>query len=210
MNVGFNTDVRVGERSFHVQTEDRGPHHGKIDTAVYIGGRVVHKHSTSYSEFDAGIEPSEEIRRVRVEEQHRHIIDALRSGALQIANLEPLNAAPPPPAQKPGVIIQILNATSWLAAGRCDLQLEVKRKDDSGAAAAGAKLNVHFDGLPDSPQLLADCDPSGHARIQFTMPAGAAAGAVLVVQASSEAGEGEIRFNLRSRKKTPAGTAGPG
>jgi hypothetical protein len=209
MNVGFNTDVRVDGRSFHVQTEDRGPHHGKIDTAVYVGGRVVHKHSTSYSEFDAGVEPSEAIRRVRVEEQHRHIIDALRSGALHIENHEPPKP-PPPSAPKPGVVIQILNATSWLAAGQCDLQLEVKRKDDSSATAAGAKLSVHFDGLSDSPQLVADCDASGHARIQFPMPPGAAGGAVLVVQASSEAGEGEIRFNLRARKKIPAGTAGPG
>ena len=56
MNVGFNTDVRVGGRSYHVQTEDRGAHHLKIDTAVYVGGRVVHKHSTSYSELEGGVE----------------------------------------------------------------------------------------------------------------------------------------------------------
>jgi hypothetical protein len=206
MNVGFNTDVRVGERSFHVQTEDRGPHHGKIDTAVYVGGRVVHKHSTSYTEFDAGIEPSEEARRVRVEEQHRHIIEALRSGALQIANLEPIKAAPASLAPKPGVLIQIVNATSWLAAGKCDLQLQVNRRDDSNAPVPAAKLTVHFDGISESPHLAADCDANGHARMQFPMPAGAAGGATLVVQATSEAGEGEIRFNLRARKKTPAGT----
>jgi hypothetical protein len=205
MNVGFNTDVRVDGRSFHVQTEDRGPHHGKIDTAVYVGGRVVHKHSTSYSEFDAGVEPTEAARRVRVEEQHRHIIDALRSGALHIEHHEPPKPTPPAPAPKPGVVIQISNATSWLAAGQCDLQLEVRRRDDSHALAAGAKLRVFFDGLSDSPQLAADCDEKGHARIQFPMPPGAAGGAVLVVQAASEAGEGEIRFNLRARKKTPAG-----
>ncbi len=211
MNVGFNTDVRAGGRSFHVQTEDRGPHHGKIDTAVYVGGRVVHKHSTSYTEFDAGVEPSEEARRVRVEEQHRQIIEALRSGSLQIANLEPLKPPPPPPpAPKPGVVIQIVNATTWVAAGQCDLQLQVNRRDDSNAPVPAAKLTVHFDGISDSPHLAADCDASGHARIQFPMPHGAAGGATLVVQATSEAGEGEIRFNLRARKKTPVGTAGPG
>ena len=85
------------------------------------------------------------------------------------------------------------------------MQLEVRRRDDSHALAAGAKLRVFFDGLSDSPQLAADCDEKGHARIQFPMPPGAAGGAVLVVQAASEAGEGEIRFNLRARKKTPAG-----
>ena len=38
------------------------------------------------------------------------------------------------------------------------------------------------------------------------MPAGAAGGAVLVVQASSDAGEGEIRFNLRARDRAPGVT----
>lgn len=209
MNVGFNTDVRVNGRSYHVQTEDRGFHHAKIDTAVYVGGRVVHKHSTSYTELDGALEASEAVRRVRVEEQHRHIIEALRTGSLHLEEYELPQppAAPPKPAPRPGVIIQVLNANSWLAAGQCDLQLEVQRRDDSRAPQAGAKLTVHFDGMADSPQLAADCDARGHARIQFPMPQGAAGGAALVVQASSEAGEGEIRFNIRARKKAPAGTA---
>lgn len=207
MNVGFNTDVRVGGRSYHVQTEDRGFHHGKIDTAVYVGGRVVHKHSTNYSELDGAAEASEDVRRVRVEEQHRHIIEALRNGSLHLEEYDPPKPPAPIHSQKPGVIIHVLNANSWLAAGKCDLQLEVQRRDDSRAPEAGAKLRVHFDGLPDSPAFNADCDAGGHARIQFPMPAGAAGGAVLVVQATADAGEGEIRFNLRARKKAPAGTA---
>jgi hypothetical protein len=206
MNLGFNTDVRVGERAYHVQTEDRGPHLGKIDTAVYVGGRVVHKHSTSYSELEGGIEASEPVRRVRVEEQHRHIIEALRAGTLHLDDHEIPKQVPVQQVERSGVIVQVLNAGTWLAAGHCDLQLEVHRRDDSRGPVAGARLNVHFDGLADSPQFAAECDATGHARIQFPMPAGAAGGAVLVVQASSDAGEGEIRFNLRARKKAPAGT----
>jgi len=34
MSSGFNTDIKVGEQVFHVQTEDRGPAHPIIDTAV--------------------------------------------------------------------------------------------------------------------------------------------------------------------------------
>lgn len=206
MNLGFNTNVRVGEHAYHVQTEDRGPHLGKIDTAVYVGGRVVHKHSTSYSELEGGIEASEAVRRVRVEDQHRHIVEALRAETLQLEDYELPKGAPAKPAPKPGVEIRVMNASSWLTAGHCDLQLEVHRRDNSHAPAAGARLNVHFDGMADSPQVAAECDGSGHARIQFPMPAGAAGGAVLVVQATSDSGEGEIRFNLRARKKTPAGT----
>ena len=206
MNLGFNTNVRVGERAYHVQTEDRGPHLGKIDTAVYVGGRVVHKHSTNYSELEGGIDASEAVRRVRVEEQHRHIVEALRARTLQLEDYEPPKEAPAKAAPKPGVEIHVLNANSWLAGGHCDLQLEVYRRDDSRTPAARARLNVHFEGMADSPQVAAECDAAGRARIQFAMPAGAAGGAVLVLQATSDAGEGEIRFNLRARKKTPAGT----
>ena len=51
MNFGFNSNVRVGETLYHVQTEDRGPSHPFLDTVVYEAGRVVYKLSTSYQDF---------------------------------------------------------------------------------------------------------------------------------------------------------------
>ena len=39
MSSGFNTDIKVGEQVFHVQTEDRGPAHPVIDTwCIKVGG----------------------------------------------------------------------------------------------------------------------------------------------------------------------------
>ncbi len=38
MNFGFNSNVRVGDVMYHVQTEDRGPSHPFLDTVVYHGG----------------------------------------------------------------------------------------------------------------------------------------------------------------------------
>ena len=82
MSSGFNTDVRVGEQVFHVQTEDRGPSHPVIDTVVYQNGRVLHRRSSNYAAI-------RRIRRIyagslreRVEEQHRGVIEDLRAGAL--------------------------------------------------------------------------------------------------------------------------------
>ena len=51
MNFGFNSNVRVGDALYHVQTEDRGPSHPYLDTVVYEAGRVVYKRSTSYEDF---------------------------------------------------------------------------------------------------------------------------------------------------------------
>ena len=207
MNLGFNTDVRVGDHAYHVQTEDRGPHYGKIDTAVYVRGRVVHKRSTSYSDLQGGMEASEDVRRARVEFQHREIIEALRAGTLKLDDYQFPKEVPALPVERPGITIQILNPSSWLANGQCDLQLEIRRRDASHATAAGAHVNVHLDGVDDSPQMAAHCDTNGHVRIRFPMPVNAADGAALVIQAHSDAGDGEVRFNLRTRKKTPAGTA---
>ena len=206
MNLGFNTDVRVGARAFHVQTEDRGPHYGKIDTAVYVRGQVVYKLSTPYADLDGGMQASEETRRARVEYQHRHVIESLRDNSIVVEDVAAPKEQPPLRVSRPGLQIQILNATSWLSAGKCDLQLQLTRRDDSHEAAGSAKITVHFEGIEDSPQITAHSDGDGRADIRFPMPASAASGAVLVVQATSDVGDGEIRFNLRARKKTPAGS----
>jgi hypothetical protein len=44
MLFGHNTNVKAGETTFHVQTEDRGTTNALIDTTVYFQGRVLHRH----------------------------------------------------------------------------------------------------------------------------------------------------------------------
>ena len=135
MRSGFNTDVRAGERVFHVQTEDRGPAHPRIDTAVYHSGRVVHRLSTDYQEFLTASEFSEEALRQRVHDQHRTVIESLRSGPLAEeiqalldsaakATLESAEAA------ANGIQIQLQNPGSWLSAGNVSLELEILRRAD--------------------------------------------------------------------------------
>ena len=53
MSSGFNTDVKLGNQVFHVQTEDRGPAHPVIDTAVYQNGRILHRRAFNYTELSA-------------------------------------------------------------------------------------------------------------------------------------------------------------
>src|ERR1700733_10634124 len=81
MSSGFNTDVHVGDQVFHVQTEDRGPSHPVIDTAVYQHGRILHRLASSYREFAQSPDFSADGLGERVEEQHRKVIGDLRAGA---------------------------------------------------------------------------------------------------------------------------------
>ncbi len=80
MSSGFNTDVSHRERIFHIQTEDRGPAHPVIDTAVYQSGRVLFRKTLSYAGFTASPAFTPEWLRGRVAEHHRSVIEDLRAG----------------------------------------------------------------------------------------------------------------------------------
>ena len=56
MSSGFNTDIKVGEQVFHVQTEDRGPARLVLDTMVYHNGMVLYRRAANYAEFAASAE----------------------------------------------------------------------------------------------------------------------------------------------------------
>jgi len=96
---GFNTEVRIGNSVFHVQTEDHGAQKHLLETTVYMGGRLVHRRKVSYEELLESPNFSETEVRARLEEQHRAVIEELRSGALTFEPPPP----PPNPAPSPAV-----------------------------------------------------------------------------------------------------------
>src|ERR1700692_1847569 len=90
MNFGFNSNVRVGEAVYHVQTEDRGPSHPFLDTVVYMAGRVVYKRSTSYEQFARGLEAGTLAQKLheRLAQQHRKVIAELEDETLPFQSKE--------------------------------------------------------------------------------------------------------------------------
>ena len=105
MVFGHNSNVAIGEHTVHVQTEDRGGAGAIIDTTVHCKGRVLHRRTVSYKDLlplDVGKEAA---LKARVDQQHRAVVDELRSGALRLTI--PTAAAPaavrkPPRAGGPG------------------------------------------------------------------------------------------------------------
>ena len=203
MSSGFNTDVKVGEHIFHVQTEDRGPNHPIIDTVVYHNGRILHRRASNYEQdADAAPYTAEELRR-RVEEQHRAVIEALRSGALdaEIASAEVATQASRPG----GIQVQLLNPGSWLSAGKVSLELEVSRKADR-QPQPGAAVKAVIEGALDNGSHSGTSDDHGRVRIHFPLPPLGKGDLALVIQAQADASKDEIRFAMRTRGKNP--TAG--
>jgi hypothetical protein len=218
MSSGFNTDIRVGEKIFHVQTEDRGPSHPVIDTAVYQNGRVVHRRSSNYQEYAASSDFSAEGVRQRVQEQHRAIIQELRSGALGGAAPMAAEAVTAPEPEEPkaagagagagGIQVQLLNPQSWLSAGRVSLDLEILRRADR-QPWPGAAIEAAIEGSASQDRHTGTSDEQGRARIQFPLPPLGKGDLTLVILASADGDRDELRFSMRSREKVKPNGAAP-
>jgi hypothetical protein len=204
MSSGFNTDVRVGERVFHVQTEDRGPAVPAIDTVVYQSGRVLHRRSSSYQEFAASETFSFDELQRRVEGQHRAVIDELRSGALDAA----ITAAAQQAARALGIQVQLLNPGSWLSGGHVCLDIEILRRAD-GQPESGVEVEAAIEGALEDARHAGTCDENGRLKLQFPLPPLGKGDLALVIQARKEAANDEIRFTMRSRSKAPSAGSAP-
>lgn len=198
MSSGFNTDVRVGNHVFHVQTEDRGPNHPVIDTTVYQNGRVFHRRSSDYHEFKNSPEFSENSLRHRVEEQHRVVIEDLRGGPLAAEMAAALEKA----SVASGIQVQLLNPGSWLSAGNVSLDVEILRRADR-QPQAGVQVEAAIEGALRDGHYTGTSDDQGRVRIQFPLPPLGKGDLALVIHAKADAGKDEIRFTMRSRAKTP-------
>ena len=80
MITGYNTDVRHGNRVFHVQTEDKGQANPKIETLIYVGGEILDSYRSAYEDLMASPPVSESAIQGRMDDQHRAVIRDIKNG----------------------------------------------------------------------------------------------------------------------------------
>jgi hypothetical protein len=192
MNLGFNSKAQLGQDSYDVQTEDHSASH-LIDTLVLNRGRVVYRHSTSYEDLAAAGLTDQAILRARVEKQHRDILDALREGVLSLEK--------PAPPKDGEIAVKLLNARSWLDAGRVWLDIAVLSKA-AGQPLADVEVEAFIeDGAAAPESHFGHTDAEGRASLQFPFPALAEpALAALVIRARAAEASGELRYQLKAKK----------
>jgi hypothetical protein len=107
MVFGHNTNITLGDVTYHVQTENRGEFLALIDTTVYFRGCVLHRRTNNYYDLLPLNEDREQALKLRLDEQHRTVLEEMRNGTLQLA-LPPAALAqadvplpPQEPAQEP-------------------------------------------------------------------------------------------------------------
>ncbi len=212
MLFGHNTDVKVGESVYHVQTEDRGAQNAFIDTTVYCRGRVLHRRTSKYPDL-LPLDPSrEELLRKRIDDQHRTVTDEIRSGALHLVPpsaqakeppaVKQMSASAPRPSAAPQLTVALLNAKTWLEGKRANLYVTV-RKRQNGEAVRSALVTARVDGAATAAEYSAQTDADGQARLVFEMPTLSGADPALVIEATHAEAKGQLKFHLKVRPRVP-------
>lgn len=80
MITGYNTDIRHGNRVYHVQTEDKGVSNPRIETLIYVGGEILDSYRSSYEDLLAAPPISDGAIQGRMDEQHRAVIRDIKNG----------------------------------------------------------------------------------------------------------------------------------
>ena len=209
MLFGHNSNVKAGDTTYHVQTEDRGTTNSLIDTTVYFNGRVLHRRTNNYFDLLPLDQDREQALKLRLDEQHRAVIEELRTGALHLAlpREEKISAPAAHSGAAPahgGLSLELLNAKTWLSGKRALLQVAVR--NGTQQSVAGATVRAHVDGATPVTEFSIQTNGSGHAQLEFEMPRLASAEAALVIEASHGKAKGHLRFQLRSKPRAPSGS----
>jgi len=210
MIFGHNTNVSVGAHKYHVQTEDAGTSSALIDTTVYAGGRVLHRRTNNYLDLLPLNADTEKALKLRLDEQHRQVLEEIRTGALCLP--PPTPPTPPAPtksvssqaAQKPqleSLSIELLNPKIWLAGKRVTLQLRVT--DAQGHPVTGAKITASVSGAAEPANFFTESAATGEAHLAFEMPRLTDPNAALLIEATRGSAKAHLRFQLRARQRVP-------
>jgi hypothetical protein len=207
MLFGHNSNVKAGDTTFHVQTEDRGTTNALIDTTVYFRGRVLHRRTNNYFDLLPLNADSERALKQRLDEQHRAVVEELRTGALHLAlphdEKDSAQAAAPDSASAHKVLLlELINAKTWLSGKRALLQVAVRNQTNQ--AVEGARVTARVDGAAEISEYSSETGPFGHAQFEFDMPRLAGADPALLIEALHGNARGQLRFQLRSKPRVPS------
>jgi hypothetical protein len=202
MVFGHNSNVTIDSEILHVQTEDRGALQALIDTTVHWKGRVLYRRTTNYQDL-IPLEPGkEQTLKARVDDQHRAVVEELRSGTvkLTIPKQAPPAAASPNSGMAAVLKIDLTNPRTWLAGRNATLELLVR--DSSGHPVANAAATARLEGAATPFRADAQTSDTGLATLQFEMPKLAGEEPALLIEAVHNGAKGQLRFQLRPKSKT--------
>jgi hypothetical protein len=187
MIFGFNTDVPANGKTYHVQTEDRGAKNPVVDSIIYLGGKIVDRVRTPY---DFAKSTQQQIEAL-VHNQHRELVESIRSGTFAPQAAAPEREGPPPS----GYGIRLLNPGDIERDGQLCFEIAVWNRTDPGPGS-GIALDARWmarNHEAQRSQLKTERD----GRAVFSFPASAqGAEAALLISATGSEGREIVKFRV--------------
>ncbi|HKW63374.1 MAG TPA: hypothetical protein VJN89_12575, partial [Candidatus Acidoferrum sp.] len=188
MAFGHNSNVTVEGDTYHVQTEERGAAHALIDTTVYLRGRVLHRRTNSFSDLLPLNSEREQALKLRVDTQHRSVVDEIRSGKLRLGAGNDGKASAAQTAGGASAVsatelrLELLNPKTWLSGKHASLQIAVN--DHANKPIERATVMARVEGAAEPAAFSAETNLLGRTKLEFDMPPLVGPEVALVVEAS--------------------------
>ena len=210
MITGYNTDVRHGNKVFHVQTEDKGLGNPKIETLIYVGGEILDSFRGSYEDLISSGQAFEIQIQARMDEQHRSIIQDIKNGKYDTTPHDPELAEAAVFTDRPldQAILEYLQAEGDV--DTLELVLDDPLKPMFGSTFAcrirarlcisqnpipGAEITIRLvSSLKKATTLLTGAtDDEGYFEGQVDLPSSQPGNCAIVVNCIAESGSDELR-----------------
>jgi hypothetical protein len=150
----------------------------------------------------------EQALKLRVDTQHRSVVDELRSGKLRLTipndakgTVPHLGAAYQSAA---ALHLELLNAKTWLSGKRAMLQIAVN--DNANKPVERATVMARVEGAAELAAFSAETNLLGRTKVEFEMPALVGPEVALVIEASKGKAHAHLRFQLRAKPRVPSGS----
>jgi hypothetical protein len=163
---GFNTDTKVGDTVYHVQSEAR-ENDLLLQTQVFVKGHCIGKRASSYAERTVQPGFSIELMHELLKAQHRMMLEAVRESRAEAlfcsdGAVQDVNAG--------GMAIQWTNATEVFAGDKAVLKLIITRL---GEPVDGALVTSRTSFEPDAhihSQGMSETDGKADIEIELPVP----------------------------------------
>ena len=191
MIFGFNTDTKVGDTVYHVQSEAR-QNDLLLQTQVFVRGQCIGKRASSYADQAAHSGFTDEHMHELLKTQHRMVLEAVRGGKMEGTvghNLEIQDT------NGQGLAIRWVNSDAVYADRNIVMKFVVT---DAGTAVEGAQLTSRLALSSDTPiHSQASTDSSGAAEMKLALDQAAPHEAAILVQAQHGKKSATRKFRLR-------------
>ena len=205
MIFGFNTDIKHAGTVYHVQSEAR-QHDLLLQTQVFVRGRCIGKHATSYADKFSQPGFSDEHMHDLLKAQHKNVIEAIRNGGLDemLGIHSPSSTgqmpavrddAPTPATATPKLAIEWLNAGTAYEGDAAAMKFGVR---NGIGEVRGAQLTSRLN-MPSEPPIYSQAltGADGTAEMRVIVDQSTLDEATVLVQAQHEGNSVTRKFRLR-------------